>query len=94
MGAIIQNIIIIIGLIAVIVLGYVMYTENNRNQLNFTSTSALQDEVIEFIQKQQELDSIVIDTSILQDSNFRSLQEVVGPPPQLEVGRDNPFIPN
>ena len=94
MGAIIQNIIIIIGLIAVITLGYVMYTENNNNQLNFASTSVLQDEIIEFIQKQETLDRIVIDTSILQDSNFRSLQEVVGPPPQLEVGRENPFIPN
>ncbi len=94
MGSIIQNIIIIIGLIAVIALGVIMYTENNSNQLNISSSSSLQDEITEFIQKQEALDRIVIDTSILQDSNFRSREEVVGPPPELEIGRENPFIPN
>ena len=88
-----QNILILVGLIMVAFVGWYMYTENERTSLDITDGTNLQADIQSFIQLQSTLRGITIDTSILQDERFHSLESVTGPVPDLESGRDNPFVP-
>lgn len=91
MGNVIQNLIVVLGLALIGVVGWYVYNENDSRVLNTTSADQLEQEIQEFIQKQNTLRQIDIDTSILSDSNFARLETVTQPVPSQERGRSNPF---
>lgn len=91
MSNVIQNLLVVLGLALIGVVGWYIYTENERMTLDTTSAEQLEVEIQEFIQKQNTLRQITIDTSILDNPNFGQLQTVTQPVPSQERGRNNPF---
>jgi|AntRauTorckE6833_2_1112554.scaffolds.fasta_scaffold02323_10 hypothetical protein len=92
MSNIIQNVIVVLGLGLIGVVGWYMYTENGRLTLDTSSSVELEGEIQAFIQKQNTLRQINIDTTILNDQNFARLETVTQPVPAQERGRENPFL--
>ena len=88
-----QNILILVGLVLIVFVGWYMYNENQRTALDTGEGSNLQADIQSFIQLQTTLRGISIDTSLLEDPRFQSLESVTGPVPTLDSGRDNPFVP-
>lgn len=88
-----QNILILVGLVLIAFVGWYMYNENQRTALNAGEGTDLQADIQSFLQLQTTLRSISIDTSLLDDPRFQSLDSVTGPVPALDSGRDNPFVP-
>lgn len=91
MGNTIQNLIVVLGLALIGVVGWYIYTENGRLTLDTSTGGQLEEEIQEFIQKQNTLRQIDLDTSILSNENFAQLQTVTQPVPSQERGRSNPF---
>lgn len=92
MGKIIENIIIVLGIILVAGVGWYMFTENQRMALDVESANIIQAEIQGFIQTQNTLRTINIDTTILSTERFINLQtitEAIDPQPR---GRSNPFV--
>lgn len=46
-----------------------------------------------FIERSQELDQMMLDTSVLEDARFRSLRTFSKPVREEPVGRPDPFAP-
>ena len=88
-----QNIVVLIGIILVAGVGWYMYSENQRMTLDTTPAAQLELEIQDFIQKQNTLRSISIDTSILSNPAFQALETVSDPVSSQPSGRPNPFIP-
>jgi hypothetical protein len=88
----IQNVFIIIGIIAIAGIGYYLYTQNGGISLNNEAVdNQAAAETAVFLQKLNELKRIELKGSILNDERFITLvdsSEVVVPVP---VGRSNPF---
>jgi hypothetical protein len=93
MGNVLQNIVVVVGFGLLAVLGWYLYAENDRLKLNTSTSDQLEREVQAFIQKQNTLQNINLDTSILQNGDFRSLEAVTQPVPSQPRGRTNPFVP-
>lgn len=91
MANLIQNIVVLLGLVALGVLGWYIYNSNGSFTLETSGADQLEREIQEFIQKQNTLQNITIDTSILTNSTFRNLEAVSSPVPTQERGRSNPF---
>lgn len=91
MGNIIQNLIVVLGLALIGVVGWYIYSSNGSFTLDTSSSDELELEIQEFIQKQNTLQQIDLDTSILSNQNFRQLETVTSPVPAQERGRSNPF---
>lgn len=95
MSSIIQNVIIVIGLLCVAGLGYFLITQNEMslgslgsssevNEVDFMSARA-------FAAQVNLLKQATVDTSVLQDQTFRNLQSyrpIVNP---VSVGNQSPF---
>ena len=86
-----QNILVLVGILLVAGVGWYMYQENQRMSLDTTPTGSLQAEIQDFIQTQNTLRGVHIDTELLSDPAFQTLDTVTGPVPEVERGRDNPF---
>jgi len=93
MNSKLQNAFIIIGIIAIAGVGYYLFTQNGDISLdNAEVDNQAAAETTVFLQKLNELKSIKLEGTILNDARFISLidsSEVVVP---LPVGRDNPFM--
>lgn len=91
MTSTLQNILIVVGIILTAGVGWYMYSENSRMSLDVRSAGEVQAEIQSFIQTQNTLRRIDIDTSILNDSNFQSLEVITDPVLPQSRGRENPF---
>jgi hypothetical protein len=90
-----QNLIVILGLIAVALGGYFMLQQPGATTLSFESNDSvranIQAETQLFIQRGQQLRRINLDLDFFADQRFTSLQAYRTPIVEQPVGRDNPF---
>lgn len=95
MSSIIQNIIIVLGLIVVAGLGYYLFSQNASGTLEFVNQPVSSQAVAEsadFLQKLNKLKSISLDGSLFSDPRFQSLVNNTQPVIEVNIGRPNPFL--
>lgn len=90
-----KNIIILIGLLATVALGYYIFVLENQSVLtaNATVASSAEQQAREFRQSLNDLEQISIQTDVLSDPRFTNRVDYSRPVPVLPAGRENPFIP-
>jgi hypothetical protein len=93
MLSILKNIVILIGFIATLALGYFLYIRpmgmddsNSNLQLEITYKAD------RFVQRLNELKQIELSGDILADRRFTSLTSFSSPVQSEPVGRENPFV--
>ncbi len=94
MSTLLQNILILVGLLCVGGLGYYLYMQNSDSSLdtqNAQVSNQVAIETAEFLRRLNELKAITLDTSVFSDPRFSSLVEMTTTPPVERVGRNNPF---
>jgi hypothetical protein len=93
MSSIIQNIIILGGIIAILGLGYFLYTNNTKLDAGMNTKLDLQiaAENAEFVSRLKELQAIELRGEIFADPRFISLTNYGVPVIPEPVGRVNPF---
>ena len=92
MAKTLQNILIFVGIILIAGVGWYMYTENQRMNLDVESAGLIRAEIQGFIQTQNTLRRIDIDTTVLDEPLFQSLETITEPVEPQPRGRDNPFV--
>jgi len=94
MSTIIQNAIVVIGLFVLAGLGYYLYVENSRADLDTSSSITANQASIEsanFLRLLAELREIELNVSIFSDSRFQSLRDNTPDVVEVPVGRENPY---
>ncbi len=88
-----RNIIILLCIVLVGMLGWYMFDQNRQMQLQVTSGTgtSIQAETQEFIQKQNLLGQLSIESELFQDQTFLNLIDISTPVPTFPVGRNNLF---
>lgn len=91
MSSLIQNIIILGGVVVILGLGYYLYTQKSLDATEggVEVQIALQNE--EFIRRLKELQAIELNGEIFNDPRFLSLVNFSAPVISEPVGRNNPF---
>lgn len=95
MSSRIQNLLIILGLIAVAALGYYLYTQQQASELLVESSlisSEAAAESAELLRRLNEVKQIELDTSVLSDPRFLLLTNNETPVIPDNIGRPNPFL--
>lgn len=91
----IQNILIFVGLLAVLALGYFLYTQGDigLNTAN-TDPAVLINErnTQEFLLQLNQLRAIDLSTDLFVRERFLRLSDYSRPVPALPIGRTNPFV--
>lgn len=87
-----QNILVILGIVAVAGIGYYLFIENGdislKNNLVDNQAAA---ETTQFLRKLNELKLIKLDGTIFSDHRFASLVDSTQPVLPVAQGRKNPF---
>lgn len=95
MSSTVKNIATILILITAAYAGYIFFVQEPAADGSLSSNDQeLQDMLAKtsvFIDRSQELDQMMLDTSILEDERFRSLITVTAPVKDEPVGRPDPF---
>lgn len=93
MSSLIQNSVIVLGLLAIVGLGYYLYAQNSSSTLdqNTRVSNQVAIETAEFLRRLNELKAMELGTEIFSDPRFASLEYTTTPPPSEPVGRVNPF---
>ena len=88
-----HNILVLLGVILVGALGWYMFDQNRQLQLQTSTTSgvSIQAETQAFIQKQNTLRQLSIESDLFQNGDFRNLTDVSTPVPTFPTGRSNLF---
>ena len=94
MSQTLQNLLILLAILVVGGLGWYMYSQQNQQGLVLNGASSIQADIQLYRQQQNTLRQLQMDTSLLSEANFRSLQSVSEPIPQFRQGRSNPFSPS
>lgn len=97
MSSLLQNILILVGIILIGALGFYLYSQNvslDMSDQNSEVSNQIALETAEFLRRLNELKAIELDGSLLSDERFRSLVHLTPPVPSLNVGDSNPFDVN
>lgn len=93
----IKNIAIILIILTIAFGGYVFFVQTPAGEgdvsANEQELQAMLAQTSVFIERSQELDQMMLDTSILEDARFRSLRTFSKPLREEPVGRPDPFAP-
>lgn len=93
MQGILKNIIVIVGLVGILGLGYYLFVIQRDSTLpsNSVGVSDADIQSQNFLRKLNLIQSIDFSNSIFDDAKFNSLVEFSTPIEAVSVGRDNPF---
>lgn len=94
MGALIKNILIIGGLIAVAGVGYYLIVAERGSAIdseNALVAGQAERETQEFLRRLSDLRSVTLSPDIFSDPRFVSFVDFSSPVEQLPYGRENPF---
>lgn len=94
MGSYIQNIIIVLGLIALAAFGYYLYTNQSSLSLNSQVTENTTAQSQMFLRQLQEVKAIDFDMSLFNNPEFNNLRNQSARVSPRPVGRPNPFSAN
>ena len=88
-----QNLFFLLAIVVVGGLGWYIYMQNSQRTLLPGGSSTVEANVQMFRQQQVTLRALQLDLQILSRQEFRSLNSVSEPVPQLPRGRTTPFLP-
>lgn len=101
MSETVKNVLALILLLALGGGAYYIYTTQGSAGFNLDAFSLsrdgsalsvnLEQESQAFVSRLRTLEQVEIKTDLFDDSRFTSLRSYTTPPPELEVGRENPF---
>lgn len=94
MNPVIQNIIIVLGLVAIATVGYYTFVVMGQSELQTDNTSiSLEAQLASqnFLQNLNELKTVDLRTDLYTNPRFRSLQDTSVAPTPRSTGRVNPF---
>lgn len=93
MSPLVQNILIVGGLLLILGVGYFLYTQNSTldtsNNAMLTNQAAV--ETAEFLRRLNELKAIELDGQIFSDPRFSALLDYTSPVLSEPIGNTNPF---
>lgn len=97
MSSRVQNLLVVLGLVALAALGYYLYSQNQLTTLKGGSPGSISTEAAiesaDFLRKLNELEQIDLDAKIFGDPRYQSFRNNRQPVTPEGVGRPNPFIP-
>lgn len=98
MSSIIQNLLIVVGLLIVLALGVYLWAEQSGQSLSLSFSSQAPTKITvqsqQFLEQFRELEAVTLDTAAVFDStHFKSLTNFSRPVTPQPVGRTNPFAP-
>lgn len=92
----IKNLLVALGIITVAFAGYYFFLQDSSPVLRTSESNRQLEQMLartqEFVVHRQILDTIDLDTTILQSNEFRSLRTMSPRPGEFPVGRANPFV--
>jgi hypothetical protein len=92
-----KNILILLGIITLTFAGYYFFIQESSLVLRSSESDRQLEQMLvrtqEFVGHRQILDSIELDTSLLQSKDFLSLRSFSPEQNEFSVGRTNPFLP-
>lgn len=92
-----KNTIVILGLVIIAAAGVYLFLNRDATQLMLDNSEGVSEAVLAstqvFIERRAILESLTLDTTLLDDSRFLSLRSFSRPVSERPVGRDNPFAP-
>lgn len=94
MSGLLKNIVIIVGLLLLVLLGYYLFVIERNSTLQTgvgTAFGQAELETQEFLLRLEELQKITISTAVFQDPRFRSLTDFSTVVEQVPAGRSTPF---
>lgn len=93
MSSLLQNIIVIGGILVILGLGYYLYTQNAALDVSSDSDVSAQvaAETADFLRRLNELKAIQLSGDIFSDPRFLSLINFTAPVGSEPVGQENPF---
>lgn len=95
MGTTAKNLVIILGLITVAFAGYFMFMQQDATTLSFDANDQVLQNMLTnsqvFIERRQQLERIVLDTSFFTDPRFTSFQTYDTGIVTQPIGRSDPF---
>lgn len=88
-----RNILFLIGVLMVGGLGWFMFDQNRQLELQMTGGPGVdvQVETRQFINQQQQLRQLSVDSNLFRDEDFQGLYSITAPVPSYPAGRTNPF---
>jgi hypothetical protein len=90
-----KNLLVLAAFIAVLVIGYFMFTQSSESTWSLVKTEQVSPVLLEktqiFIQRRSELEARTLDTSIFTDPAFTSLRSYATDIPDQPVGRTDIF---
>jgi hypothetical protein len=91
-----KNLLVVLGVITVAFAGYYFLIQDSSIVLRTPGSERELEQMLvrtqEFVGHREVLDSIDLDTSVLQSNEFRNLQSFSPEPNEFPSGRTNPFI--
>lgn len=93
MSSLLKNLLILLGLIGTVALGYYLYTQNSFATLNTGESLAdnLEIESAQILSRLNELSAVELNGDIFYDPRFASLKNVTPNVSAEPVGSQNPF---
>ena len=90
-----KNLLVLAGFIALVALGYYLFTERDSGALSFVTSVDVSPELLAktsvFIQHRAELENLKLDTTIFTNPAFTSLRSYTTDIPEQQIGRTNIF---
>lgn len=90
-----KNLMIVLGVVTIAFAGYYFLVQESSLVLRSPESERQLEQMLvrtqEFVGHRQILDSITLDTSILQTNEFRNLRSFSPEPNEFSAGRTNPF---
>lgn len=95
MGTTAKNLVIILGLITVAFAGYFMFMQQDATTLSFDTNDQVMQNMLTnsqlFIERRQQLEQVVLDTSFFADPRFTSFETYNTDIIEQPIGRSDPF---
>ncbi len=96
MSPLLKNALVILGLVAVLALGFYLYLNQSDSELVTVNEGVRNQALIEsqaFLRRLQELREVKLDDSLFFDERFQSLVDFRRETETVEIGRNNPYAP-
>lgn len=91
-----KNLMVALGIITIAFAGYYFFVQDASSVLRSSESNRQLEQMLartqEFVVHRQILDTIELDTTVLQSNEFRALRSFAPNPNEFQVGRSNPFV--
>lgn len=92
-----KNLIVVLGIVTTVFAAYYFFTQEAALVLRTSESDRQLEELLvaaeDFAARQRVLDTIALDTHVLDSDIFNSLRDFSPTPEEYEIGRPDPFLP-